>query len=69
MKKQKKKQQKKQPYTIQVDDRHSQRIREYIQKNKETTGRSKRVIATELLLTGMSHNRLKEQQNNEKRID
>lgn len=48
-----KKQKKKQPYTIQVDDRHSQRIREYIQKNKETTGRSKRVIATELLLTGI----------------
>lgn len=55
-----KKQKKKQPYTIQVDDRHSQRIREYIQKTKNKTGRSKRVIATELLLTGIQN--CKEQQ-------
>jgi len=48
-----KKQKNKQPYTIQVDVRHEQAIREYIQKIKDKTGRSKRVIATELLLTGI----------------
>lgn len=47
------KQQNKQPYTIQVDVRHETAIREYIQKIKDKTGRSKRVIATELLLTGI----------------
>jgi len=48
-----KKQKNKQPYTIQVDDRHETAIREYIQKIKDKTGRSKRVIATELLMTGI----------------
>ncbi len=48
-----KKQKNKQPYTIQVDVRHETEIREYIQRIKEKTGRCKRVIATELLLTGI----------------